>query len=660
MFAIRTLRARLRTIALVGAFGILAVAVAGQVALRLAKTATSDLGDNNVAQRYQMDSDMMHDAMRGDVLEAMLTGQRGDTAGVAGAREALGEHGTRFVSSLDSAAAQIKAPEIAATLPATRAEVVKYVSAAAAVMDVALSDSLAARSRYDAFREQFGVVETRMEEFGDLIQAHSRTVEMQTGERFTNAALLIWGIFAVFFVFGLAYAWRIAQTLGARIERIAAQVGKVQEHGIEVVSRTLAALARGDMIPVNARTIAPLNDASPDELGLVSAAMDRMAHECGESLAACVRAQQAVTHTVQEIGRLAGQAREGVLDSRSDRASVQGRFAEVLAGVDGLLAAIAAPLSEARKTLGEVADRNLEVRMDGQYAGEFAQMQDSLNTAVQQMANTLAQVRASAFQVDDAATQLATGSQDLANGASTQAASAEEISASVTELQMMAKRAAAQAREVQLTAQAAQQSVQQGAESMIAMGEDMLRIKQSADATQRIVRTIDEIAFQTNLLALNAAVEAARAGDAGRGFAVVAEEVRALAIRSADAAKQTAALIEEEIQNVSRGVQREQAVREQLNGARDQVQRVSTVIEEIVSVAVQQSSGLDEISRGVALMSDVTQQVASNAEESAAASEELLGQAGQLAEVVRGFKVRDVDSRHDDRHSLNARRRSAA
>jgi methyl-accepting chemotaxis protein len=196
--------------------------------------------------------------------------------------------------------------------------------------------------------------------------------------------------------------------------------------------------------------------------------------------------------------------------------------------------------------------------------------------------------------------------------------------------------------------------------ALIAMGEDMLRIKQSADATQRIVRTIDEIAFQTNLLALNAAVEAARAGDAGRGFAVVAEEVRALAIRSADAAKQTAALIEEEIQNVSRGVQREQAVREQLNGARDQVQRVSTVIEEIVAVAAQQSTGLDEISRGVSLMSDVTQQVASNAEESAAASEELLGQAGQLAEVVRGFKVRDVDSRHDDRHSLSARRRSAA
>ncbi len=660
MFALHSLRARLRAVALIGALGILAVAVAGHVALRIANLATADLSDSNVAQRYQMDSDMMHDAMRGDVLEGLLMGQRRDSSGVASARDALREHATRFIASLDSASASIKDSAIVASLPDTRREVIAYVNAAAAVFDVALRNPVEARARFESFGAQFTVLEGRMEAFGDAIQGGSRAVEVSTAAHFKKATYFIWSMFAIFFVFGLTYAWRIAHALGSRMEKIAAQVALLQERGVSVVSGALTALARGEMVPLEVHAIVPLADPVSDELGAVSGAVDLMAAECVESLAACARAQRAVTHTVQEIERIAGQARLGMLEERSDRTAVQGRYADVLAGVDGLMAAIATPLTEARRALSAMADRNLEVRMDGDFAGEFAQVQEALNTAVSNMSVTLGQVRASAFQVDDAASQLSSGAQQLADGASTQAANAEEISASVTELQMLAKRAATHAIEVQTAARLAQDSVQTGADSMVAMGEDMLRIKQSADATQRIVKTIDEIAFQTNLLALNAAVEAARAGDAGRGFAVVAEEVRALAIRSAEAAKQTAALIDEEILNVSRGVERERSVREQLIAAQAQVHRVGVVVEQIVTESATQSRGLDEVSRGILLMSEVTQTVASNAEESAAASEELLGQAGALTDAVREFTMRDAEPWQGDVRSLNARRRKIA
>jgi methyl-accepting chemotaxis protein len=298
--------------------------------------------------------------------------------------------------------------------------------------------------------------------------------------------------------------------------------------------------------------------------------------------------------------------------------------------------------------------------MEGDFHCEFARVQGALNSAIDSLSQTLGQVRAAAYQVDDASSQLSEGGQQLAQGASTQAASAEEIAASLSELSSLATVAAGQAAEVRVSATNASQSVKRGSDAMLALQADMQRIKQSADATQRIVKTIDEIAFQTNLLALNAAVEAARAGDAGRGFAVVAEEVRALAIRSAEAAKQTAALIDEEIQNVDGGVAREQAVREQLDAARQHVEHVALVIEEIVTGTEQQALGLKEIGQGFAVMGDVTQQVAANAEESAAAAEELQGQSAHLAAAVKGFKIRDLEPGQPEAASVNARRRRAA
>lgn len=647
MFETKTLGAKMRLIAMFGAAATIAVALTGQFALLMGRNAANAAADQSVAQRYQMSSDQAHDAIRADVFLGQLQALKKNAAGVEEARKDLAQHRDLFTSSLDSAKNHIKDTVVLATLPKLAADVVWYASLADSVMAVVMTDSAQTNARQSRFVAAFKQLETEMGAFGDQIEGDGRTLQQSAVSSFGTARTLIWTLFGASFVGLLWYSWRTSQSVGARMTRISQQIAAVQVQGAEAVSAALNALARGEVVSTSSMNVARIRDTAPDELGAVACAIDAMADESDASLAACQAAQNAVSHTVVEIERLAGEARIGKLDGRANSSKVHGRYATLLQGVEGLVDAIASPLREARKVLEAIADRDLEVRMNGKYAGEFEVMQTALNRAGSQLSETIGNVRAAAREVDNAAEQVASGSQSLAVGASSQAASAEEIGAALVELTSVAQRTASNASEVRAMAGEAQTSVHAGAASMRALGEDMQRIKESAGATQRIVKTIDAIAFQTNLLALNAAVEAARAGDAGRGFAVVAEEVRALAIRSAEAAKQTAELIEEEIRNVAAGVARETDVRAQLDATRENVERMGVVIEEITQAADQQARGISDISKGVSHMNDITQQAAANAEEGAAASEELLGQAAHLAEAVSGFNTRANGERSD-------------
>ena len=251
---------------------------------------------------------------------------------------------------------------------------------------------------------------------------------------------------------------------------------------------------------------------------------------------------------------------------------------------------------------------------------------------------------AASEQVSVASEQVSTAGQQLADGATEQASNLEEISASLEEIASMTTQNTDNSRQADSLMKKTTHNLVRGMDQMNSTSNAIMEIKSSADETFKIIRTIDEIAFQTNLLALNAAVEAARAGEAGKGFAVVAEEVRNLAFKSAQAAKETASLIEQSVQNSEAGVVASQGLMKTIGEISDNATEVGKLVSEISSASSEQNSGIDGINGAMSQLNIVVQSNASNAEESAAASEELTAQALSMnctVEVLKKIIISD-------------------
>ena len=240
-----------------------------------------------------------------------------------------------------------------------------------------------------------------------------------------------------------------------------------------------------------------------------------------------------------------------------------------------------------------------------------------------------------AEQVRDATTQVSSASQTLAVGASEQAASLEETAASLEEITTMTRQNGKNAKHADDLMSTAGQIVVESNKAMGELTNSMDEIAKSSEETSKIIKTIDEIAFQTNLLALNAAVEAARAGEAGAGFAVVADEVRNLAMRAADAARDTTALIEDTARKVSEGAEAVKFTDDSFSKVSESAEQVGSLVSEIAAASDEQTQGIEQINIAVASMDQVVQQNASSSEETASATQEMAAQAEQMKHMLK-------------------------
>ncbi len=440
-------------------------------------------------------------------------------------------------------------------------------------------------------------------------------------------------------MFGLWMSWLVGSRITRAVGAVMSQAGSVQVNCINGMRRGLESMARGDLSVTLHAVTTPIKSTSGDEIGQIANVVDQIISEVQATLGSYADMQRAITLVLDESRALAGAAQQGRMSERAGVERYQGTYRQLVEGMNGMLDAVSRPLTEANTVLAQVAERDLTVRMQGMYEGDYESLKLAINVAVENINETLSQVTSAAEQVAAAGTEITSASQSLARGASEQAAGLEEIASRSTEFSGMAAQTAVNTGEALTLAQRAREHVHQGQDRMARLTEAVSEIQNGSRATAKIVQTIEEIAFQTNLLALNAAVEAARAGDAGRGFAVVAEEVRALALRSAEAAKTTASLIEQGLANSERGVSLNSEVLASLQQIHEQVHRVTNVLADISAATEQQAEGVRQINGAVETLNTSTQQVAANSEESASTAEELSSQAHMLRATVGAFRL---------------------
>ncbi|MCD4829835.1 MAG: hypothetical protein K8R90_10445 [Candidatus Cloacimonetes bacterium] len=491
--------------------------------------------------------------------------------------------------------------------------------------------------------------------------------KMESTEANTSVLVLVFSIIVL--VIGSFVTWIVSRALGGGIRRLIEQASHIVS---EVVNGRLEARADPDLVGIDFRDVAQgVNDIIDEFVGpinLMGEYIDRISkgdmppkitdtyngdfNKLKDNLNQCI---DALTAMLADVTGLVQAALAGQLSTRANASKHEGDYEQIVKGINEMLEAVVTPVNEAMEVMAGMAGKDMTLRLTGNYKGDLNEFKQNINNAADNLDDALAQVSTAVEQIAAAAGQISTGSQTLAEGSSEQASSLEEVASSLEEINALTVGNADNAKEGSSLARQALDNVEKGNAAMTQMNDAMQNISTSAVETGKILKTIDEIAFQTNLLALNAAVEAAHAGEAGKGFAVVAEEVKNLAMRSAEAARNTSELIEESMKNTDSGTRIVEQVSQSFGEIRGSFEKVNNIVSEISAASDEQAQGVSQVNSAITELNSLTQHNAANAEESASASEELTGQSGELDGMVAEFNLsqgsrRRGGGRSDRRH----------
>lgn len=488
----------------------------------------------------------------------------------------------------------------------------------------------------------------KLETYITLDASRKSTENTSTAE--TVLLLTITGV-AVVFVFSILIGIFIARGIGTPIYKL---------------TKNVRLLAAGDT------NIEVSEISTKDEVGQI--------HEAFKIIL------RAIKDLEQDTDRLIGAAKEGRLSERAEAEKHQGTFRRIVEGINATMDAMIKPVKESAVVLGDLSNGNLDVyvtgdfkgdfaiiknglnntvdslkkhigeisyvlsemsngvltvNIDAEYKGEFLALKESINKSIESFKSVLREINEAAEQVVAGSVQLSDSSQTISLGAAEQSASIENLSESIAQIAAQTKLNAFSANNASELALSAKNDAEYGNEQMKAMQLSMLDIKESSENISKITKVIDDIAFQTNILALNASVEAARAGIYGKGFAVVAEEVRNLAAKSGQAAKETTELIERAIQKVETGTNIADQTADALTNIVSGVEELALLAGGIAVASNEQATNIANINQGIDQLSKVVQTNSATSEEAAAASQELSGQAYVLKSMISRFSLEE-------------------
>ena len=431
---------------------------------------------------------------------------------------------------------------------------------------------------------------------GEMRDAETALLAVRSAERdrsiwFSQAALVVGGLLsaALSVTLGVLMARSIARPIG----QMTGVMGKLAARDLTV---EIGGLGRGDEIGAMAKAVQVFKDN-----GLRARALEAEAERM-----------------------------------RADADSERGRTEAERRKIEAEQAMVVSTLAS---SLGRLAKGDLTCRIVEEFNGQYRQIKTDFNTTVESLQEAMTAIANATGGIRGGSDEIASASNDLSRRTEQQAASLEETAAALDQITVTVKRSAEGARQVSSAASAAKLDAERSGTVMRDAVSAMDEISESSGQIGQIIGVIDEIAFQTNLLALNAGVEAARAGEAGRGFAVVAQEVRALAQRSADAAKEIKTLIASSSGQVERGVKLVAETGAALNAIAAKVSDIDRLISEIAESSQQQATGLNEVNVAVNQMDQVTQQNAAMVEQATAAAASLKGEAGELERLVARFET---------------------